>query len=345
LEGLAAVNPVVAARCLVEGGAQAGKVVRRDVVLALVRSLEDERVALNSRVLAGQLLARLGDPRPGVGVNPETGLPDIAWCEVLAGSFIMGTREEEIPALLEQFGGDRRFYEWEVPQHKVTLPAYRISKYPVTNAQYAAFVAAGGYQERRHWTGAGWRWKGDRSGPGSYGGVYDLPNHPVVMVTWYEAAAFCSWLTEELRKEGEVAPDEKVTLPSEAEWEKSARGTDGRVYPWGDEANPNRANYSDTGIGTTSAVGCFPGGASPYGVEDLSGNVWEWCRTKWQASYEDYRDEDDLEGGDARVLRGGAFDVESWFVRCAYRYWNLPNDGSYNVGFRIVVAPNLTSAL
>jgi len=165
------------------------------------------------------------------------------------------------------------------------------------------------------------------------------------MVTWYEAVAFCRWLTEELRKKGDIAPDEEVSLPSEAQWEKAARGTDGRVYPWGDKPDPNRANYRDTGIGTTSAVGCFPGGPSPCWIEDLSGNVWEWCRTKWQVSYEDYRDEDDLEGDTVRVLRGGAFHDVSRYLRCAFRLMGYPEVRDGNFGFRVVVAPSFTSGL
>jgi formylglycine-generating enzyme required for sulfatase activity len=334
LEKLAAVNPVVAARCLVEGGAQASETIRRGVAKALIARMTDKKEPPVARARAGGFLARLGDPRPGVGLRPD-GLPDIAWCEVPAGPFLMGSDK----------GKDPQAYDDELPQHEVTLQGYRIARYPVTNAQYAAFVAAGGYQERRYWTKAGWQWKGDRSEPDSYGGVYDLPNHPAVMVAWYEAVAFCRWLTEELQKKGGLAPDEGVTLPSEAEWEKAARGTDGRVFPWGDEANPNQANYDATGIDTTSAVGCFPGGASPYGVEDLSGNVWEWCRTKWQGSYAGYRDDNDLEGGATRVLRGGAFRNPSGHVRCASRAGYAPDIGLRYRGFRVVVAPNLTSGL
>jgi formylglycine-generating enzyme required for sulfatase activity len=139
----------------------------------------------------------------------------------------------------------------ELPQHEVTLPAYSISRYPVTNAQYVAFVTGAGYQERRYWTEAGWQWKEDRTGPETYGGVFDLPSHPVVVVTWYEAVAFCRWLTEQLRQGGEIGEDEEITLPAESQWEKAARGgkqipssksqspkwvenpNPGRVFPWG----------------------------------------------------------------------------------------------------------------
>jgi len=334
LEKLAVVNPVVAARCLVEGDVQAGEATRRKVVQALVSSLEDERVAPGSRALAGQLLARLGDPRPGVGLRPD-GLPDITWCGVPAGPFLMGSDKAK----------DSQAYDDELPQHEVNLEGYRIGKYPVTNAQYTAFVAAGGYGERRYWTEAGWQWKEDRTEPDSYGGVFDLPNHPVVMVTWYEAIAFCCWLTERLREAGRIEVDEEVTLPTEAEWEKAARGTDGRIFPWGGDADPNRANYGDTGIDTTSTVGCFPGGVSPYGVEDLIGNVWEWCRTKWQESYEGYRDNNDLKGSDPRVLRGGAFSSSGRLVRCAARGMSDPGSMSGSFGFRVVVAPGFPSGL
>ena len=189
------------------------------------------------------------------------------------------------------------------------------------------------------WSLAGF--KGDfdeepRTGPAAYGGILDLPNHPVVMVTWYEAVAFCRWLTERLREAGEFGSDQEVMLPTEAQWEKAARGDDGRIFPWGDEFDAAKCNVYDTGIGSTSAVGMFPAGASPYGVLDLSGNVWEWCRTKWQDDYQDYEDDNDLEGEVVRVLRGGAFYNDDLFVRCAIRYGRGPHGRSYDVGFRVV---------
>jgi formylglycine-generating enzyme required for sulfatase activity len=274
--------------------------------------------------------------------------------------------------LVRRLGGKAEWYRNETPQHEVHLPTFRISRYPVTNAQYAAFVRDGGYTERwrRCWTREGWEWKGDRKGPETYGGAFGLPNHPVVGVTWYEAVAFCRWLTEKLRVansewRGDVREpqtsassaepsNEAVRLPTEAEWEKAAswegRGERGerregrkRRYPWGDEPDPNRANYDETGIGATSAVGMFPAGSSPFGALDMAGNVWEWCATRWQGEYPlPQEDEwsDRYVGGDARrVLRGGAFYNSVDRVRCAYRHGVNPDFRSGNRAFRIVVSP------
>ncbi len=323
----------------------------------LVYILEQAALPATERAIASQNLAMLGDPRPGVRLRPD-GLPDIAWCEVPAGSFVRGSvadaRKDDI---------ERMFYGDERPQQEIDLPAFRISRYPITNAQYAAFVKAGGYQEPDYWAVAAaagyWReegWvkrpilKGDKlvdewvDRPFDYGHPFGLPNHPVVGVNWYEAVAFCAWLTEQLQQTGQISPDEAVLLPSESQWEKAARGPDGRVYPWGNEPDPEWANYEATGIGSTTAVGCFPGGISPYGVQDMSGNVWEWCRTKFEESYEDYRDDNDLEEYTRRVLRGGSFFDDERDVRCAVRYWDYPYDWGRSFGFRVVLSP-LTSEL
>jgi formylglycine-generating enzyme required for sulfatase activity len=307
---------------------------QRLVKLLLAPSLT--QVTPLRRAAAGNALARLRDPRPGVGLR-EDDLPDMVWCHVPAGPFIMGSKD------------DPDAWEDESPQHKQLIPYdYRISKYPITNIQYTAFVDAGGYEEWRYWTEAGWKWKEERTGPETYSGVFDLPNRPVVMVTWYEAVAFCRWLTERLRETGDIAPDQEVTLPTEAEWEKAARGDDGRIFPWGNEFDAAKCNMDDTGIGATSAVGMFPAGASPYGVLDMSGNVWEWCRTKWLSNYEGYeeRAEHTLEGTSLRVLRGGAFDRYRRLVRCASRDWHFPGYFCRRNGFRVVlVAPGFPSGL
>jgi len=310
------------------------------------------RLSPVERAAAGRALAKLGDPRPGVGVDPDTGLPDILWCYAPSGPFLMGEDNEQ-------------------HRNESVTEGYLISRYPVTNAQFAAFMAAGGYAVRKYWVEAeqagiwaegkvkGWADDEPRAVPYDCGDPFNLPNHPVVGVTWYEAVAFCRWLQEQVAngksqmangewrvwrggqvKVRRVEPQNiAVRLPSEAEWEKAARGTDGRRYPWGDDPDPNRANYDETGIGTTSAVGCFPGGASPYGVEDLSGNVWEWCRTKWEESYKGYRGDNDLEGNAPRVLRGGAFDDEDGLVRCAARGWSYPFGWGRSSGVRVVASP------
>jgi formylglycine-generating enzyme required for sulfatase activity len=297
----------------------------------LVRVLEAGRLPAVERAAAGRSLAVLGDPRPGVGLRPD-GLPDIVWCEVPAGLFTMGSPDNRLA-----FGRE------ETPQHERELATFRVSRYPVTNAQFAAFMKAEGYEERQHWTDVGWKRKEQEgwTGPWDAGEPFNLPNHPVVGVSWYEAVAFCRWLMGKLRRIGALDSRIEITLPSEPQWEKQARGRDGRVYPWGDEADPNRANYDDTGIGTTSPVGCFPSGASIYGVEDLSGNVWEWCQTKWEEDYEGYQGHNGLGGSSSRVLRGGSFYDSVGGVRCAYRRRFNPSFRLRSLGFRVVASPIL----
>ncbi len=289
------------------------------------------------RAEAGRVLAKLGDPRPAVGLDPETGLPDIAWCKVPAGDFLMGSDPRKDPQARDN----------EQPQHTLTLPAYKISRYPVTNAHYRAFVDDGGYSDRwRHcWTEAGWDWmQGEsRQGPKTYGSPFDLANHPAVGVSWYEAVAFCRWLTERLREIGRIGANEVVRLPTEAEWEKAARGTEGRIYPWGNAWDSNLANARETGLNSSSAVGCFPGGVSPYDCQDMSGNVFEWCSTVWDEDAYPYQINDEwsasyLDGTNVRVLRGGSWDnANTDHFRVSYR-WNVPNDWASNGGFRLALS-------
>jgi len=300
---------------------------------------------------------------PLVGEGAGEGLPDIVWCLVPAGPFLLGSDKQRDPQARDD----------ELPQHTFTIRQdYYIARYPVTNAQFGAFADAGdGYRADRWWTPAGLQWRGDRAGPEQYGGAFDLPNHPVVMVSWYEAVAFCRWLTNRMQdagckirvwRDGQIENRQSeignrvVRLPSEAEWERAARGTDGRIYPWGNEFDAARCNMGETGIGTTSAVGLFPGGASPYGVLDLSGNVWEWTASLWGPDVfnpafkypynpADGREDQDAGNDVARVLRGGAFNYPSRLVRCSYRYRYDPTNRVRNLGFRVVLASPSASEL
>ena len=266
----------------------------------LERALVEGALSPQDRAEAGRVLSVLGDRRPGVGVD-ENGVPAIDWVEIPKGRFVMGSPEnDEGP--------------WDgTPQVERELPAFRIARYPVTNVQYRAFVQDGGYTEtwRHCWTKAGWRWKADREGPDDTSrSDFLLDNHPRVNVSWFEAWAFCRWLSEKLGL--------KVHLPTDAQWEKAARGTDGRIYPWGARFEAAHLNVYETGIGHTTAVGSFPSGASPCGILDMSGNVWEWCRTQWRSSYEAPA-VDGPEGMASRVVRGGSFFNDHQGARCAAR--------------------------
>ena len=280
--------------------------INRWLMAILTKRIPSERPLLN---LANTILAKF-DIRPGIGVD-KYGLPDIAWCEVPEGDFIMGEGANE---------------------HTVYVSAFQISRYPVTNTQYQPFIDDGGYDEHWKfcWSKEGWNWlkQNNITAPEKYENPFDLPNHPVVGVSWYEASAFCQWLTQRQRDKDKLSKDQEIRLATEAEWEKSARGTDGRLYPWGNEKiMPESANYIYSDLDATSAVGRFPSGTSLYGCEDMTGNVWEWCQNLYNS------------WGMWRVMRGGAWNVDAGRCRCSYRNDGHPGIHDYVVGFRLVKAP------
>lgn len=320
----------------------------------LVELMEGSHLTPRERAEAADTLARLGDPRPGVTT-------DFAFCQIPAGTFKMGNTEETDPTS----------YEDERPQFDYTIPhAYFMSRYPVTNAQFEEFIKdPQGYTNDTWWTKAGLEWRKDRREHNRYGGAFAFANHPVVGVTWYEATAFCNWLTNRFQvsnsklqvydpKTRSIVEDNNlklsienrksiIRLPTEAEWERAARGGHGYRYPWkSDEITPDHANYDETNLNVSSAVGAFPKGMNDFGLLDMSGNVLEWCATAWQENYDNYlqneKKSNEPEGDVPRVLRGGAFLVNVGSVRCASRYGFNPYVRYNRIGFRCVVVSHFS---
>jgi serine/threonine-protein kinase len=230
---------------------------------------------------------------------------------VPAGEFLMGSNKKEDPNTDDD----------ELPQHKVFLEECWISKYPVTNLQYSAFVEVTGYRCPDHWPNG-------LIPPGK-------EQHPVVYVRWDDACAFCEWVSQ--------VTGEKVRLPSEAVWEKAARGTSGRIWPWGNQL-PDKAlcNFDENVRGTTPVGEYSPQGDSPYGCADMIDHVWEWTSSLY-SSYP-YRAEDGREQLNVRalrILRGGSFRSNQESARCAYRYGDYPGL-TLDIGFRVALLPSKT---
>jgi len=270
--------------------------------VGLVSVLKKPKILPLARAEIGDLLAELGDPRPGVGLRPD-GLPDIAWCEVPAGEFIMGAGESDNPIRM------------------VTLPAFSIAKYPVTYAQFQAFIdAPDGYRDSQWWVGLHEDGlKQQKGGPDKQ--EWPIANRPRENVSWYDALAFCRWLSAKLGY--------AITLPTEEQWERAARGVDGREYPYPGNFDPVKGNTSETRIGQTSAVGIFLEGASPYGVLDMSGNVWEWTVTEYLNNFRN-----DTSNNKRRVVRGGSWNFSDVDARAAFRDKLNPISRDYYYGFR-----------
>lgn len=308
----------------------------------LVSVLQDERRPVPERVSAGDSLAQLGDPRfrDDAWFLPEE--PLLGFIKIPAGSFMMGSDPER----------DRASREDEQAPFEVRLSEFYIARYPVTVAQFLAFyqaqAAEEGEPERR-------RRVLDLYERAT--GLYDDQlNQPMVLVRWDEAMAYCRWLTHELREWPhtpatlqKLLENEgwEITLPTEPQWEKAARGQEGRIYPWGDDFEPTMANTQEIDLNKVSAVGAFPGGASPYGALDMSGNVWEWTRSEYR-SYSGRRKQDEASWVDAyerQVLRGGSFRTERTVARCAFRNWVSPGVNDDDLGFRVVLSPSMKTTL
>jgi len=304
VQALLQINPILAGRCLSQGQARFDSATRQAVIDRLLSAIANPEVALRVRIAAGDVLGYLGDPRLGEMVV------------IPAGKFLMGEGRE---------------------QHELFLRDYQVGKYPVTNAEYERFIEAGGYQDKRFWTEAGWQEIGQKQNEPRFwqDARFNKPNQPAIGLSWYECVAYCRWLS--------AATGQLYRLPTEAEWEKGARGVDGRVYPWGNEFEASRLNAraGDQRVCTTTPVGIYPTGVSPFGLFDCAGNVWEWCATRWKKPfpYDAYQDEwqvDYLEGKNLRVLRSGSWNYESEVTRCVYRFKFQPYGWTDRGGFRVV---------
>lgn len=268
-------------------------------------ALRPSPTAVANRV-ANQTVRKIDADRIGVMLAP--GL-EMALVRIPAGEFIMGSDK----------AGDPQAYPDELPKHRLTLREYWMGKTDVTNAQFAAFVKATNYP----WS--------------SPANTAAKQNHPVVNVSWYDSLAFCEWARE--------LTDLPLSLPGEAHWEMAARGPDGRVYPWGNQApDATRLNFANN-IGDTTAVGKYDAqGASPFGLDDMAGNVWQWTLSEHRGypyGLTDGRDNENKNSA-VRVLRGGSFDLGAKDVRCACRGGNIPSSRYNYFGFRVCVPPSTT---
>jgi formylglycine-generating enzyme required for sulfatase activity len=261
----------------------------------LLEEIDNPATSHQRRASIGDRLADIGDPRPGVGLT-SAGLPEFVWLPVPGGEIT-----------LEDNAGT------------FTVQPFAISKYPVTWAQYRSFLEAqDGYRQRRWWRGLAER----EAQPGEQYRQQD--NHPAETVSWYDAVAFCRWLSAHLGYE--------VRLPTEWEWQQAATGGDpAREYPWGADWDPAYANTWESHLGRTTAVGVYPQGASPVGALDMSGNVWEWC-----LSEHDHPQRTGLSDTARRVVRGGSWGSVQDYARASCRLDNAPDNRNNLLGLRVV---------
>jgi len=274
------------------------------------------------------------------------------------GPFLMGSTENEINKLLElDTNVEASRFDVEIPQREVYMSAYLIDKYPVTNAEYKKFIESGGYKQRDFWSDAGWDYVLQAKLLDS-GGVHSAldgeDDCPVVNVSWYEAEAFAKYMGKR--------------LPTEAEWEKAVRGTDGRIYPWGNEFDKTKLNCAESKIEKPTPVTKYPEGISDYGCFDMAGNVWEWTADWFDSQYYRSAPDRDPQGpakaedkpffgrpedvgtsiyelepaeagsstlSDCKVLRGGSWNGGGVIhIRCANRDYDEPDYKNDTIGFR-----------
>ncbi|MCC7162291.1 MAG: SUMF1/EgtB/PvdO family nonheme iron enzyme [Anaerolineae bacterium] len=385
IETIRPLNSVLAGRCLDESGIDKPIAVTNSVRADLLSDLNNPAIHLRARLQAGYTLGRIDDPRfvPQLFNGVKVIVPVMA--PVPPGEYHIGSADD-----------DQNADDDEKPQHTVSIPAFEIGRYPVTNAEFACFIKADGYKQDKYWetdlakrwlqgedvTGGQfgawldeWRWMQDtfdwkerheRSGNYSPDEIktleyiaslsedelrrvvtsqlgqksrehphywddaqYNNASQPVVGITWFEARAYCAWLTEMTGK--------WYRLPTEAEWEAAARGKQAHIYAWGDDWDATKANTIEGRVLKPSPVGVYDAVApSPFGTSDQTGNVWDWTSTLHQPYPYAIDDREDENAGGERVVRGGSFPDFRIYARCANRGRDAPVNFYYNLCFRVL---------
>ncbi len=378
---LAQTNLPLAGRCAALPEVAVSPALEARLRAELAARMADPQADLRARIAAGEALGPLGHPDFERREGPYGPYLRPPLTPILAGTYPIGDDDGQ--------------YEDEKPAHTVEIAALEMAVYPLTNAEYALFMAAGGYEEERWWqTEAARAWRrgaGSNEGQKAYwrdvhaqlkdmtdeaiqnlsnmtpeqvegflqikhfsaeemekqvekwyptgkvhtqpeywdDGRFNQPLQPVVGITWHEARAYCAWLS------GQTG--ETYDLPTEAEWEATARGKAGRTYSWGKKYDAARCNTFETHIRHTTPIGVFPDGRTPEKVADMSGNVWEWTSTIYKPypyAVDDGR-EDPSDPDSRRVLRGGSWDDDQHYARAAYRFHGNPGNRYGNVGVRV----------
>jgi formylglycine-generating enzyme required for sulfatase activity len=284
---------------------------KREVLLTceLLYQIINSDAVLKERFQAGVLVGKLGDTRFSEDNDNMVTVP--------AGEFTRGS--------------DR--FDNTMPVRRIVLDSFKIGVYPVNNWEFKRFIDDGGYKKEEYWTPEGWQWR--NNGPINAPHYlnypqFNGPNFPVVGISWYEAVAYSNWLSKVTGK--------PYHLPTEAEWEKAARGTDGQEYPWGNTFDKNFCNSDQSGLGQSSPVGIFLIGKSPYGCLDMAGNVYEWC-VDWYGSeyYEDspFKNPTGPQRGSYRLLRGGCWLSGPGSCSTTFRIYSSPAHYISTVGFRL----------
>jgi formylglycine-generating enzyme required for sulfatase activity len=271
----------------------------------LWEEIEDPKISDYRRAEIGDRLAQIGDDRPGVGLD-EDGLPDILWVSVPGGTVTLEDKENTT-------------FEVE---------PFQMARYPITYRQYRAFFEADdGYFNDDWWQGLT---REAAYGPDHWEQYRPIDNCPAETVDWYDAVAFCRWLSQKLGYE--------VTLPTEQQWQQAATlGRKDYEYPWGPEWQERHANSNESELGRTTSVGMYPQGQARFGdsenqmIDDLAGNVWEWCLNKKDKPKVITIDD----SGDDRLLRGGSWAFNGRSVHSASRFAFVPGLRDVCIGFRL----------